>query len=178
MSGRAPYQRLKDNEPLVLAVLDLVDEAWDQDVRPLVDRESDPVSALNALARGHAVFCRQDLARVAIALRFDFSAEDHPVGRRLEQVGESLVKRCTRLIKAGRSTGAIPAGPPARTVAMAFIGATEGAVMELSGQAPHDAALAARAAAGVLGLDHKRSAMQSDRTRSQADARLDRGDRS
>jgi hypothetical protein len=49
--------------------------------------------------------------------------------------------------------GTIPPGPPARAVALAFIGATEGAVIERSRPAPHDEALAARAAAGVLGLN-------------------------
>jgi AcrR family transcriptional regulator len=160
------YHRFKDNESLVLAVLDLVDETWSHDVRPLVDRERDPVAALNALARGHAAFCRQDIARVAMALRPDFGGQDHPVGRRLEQAADSLVERCTRLIKAGRRIGEIPAGPPARTVAMAFIGATEGAV--IAGQTPHDEDLAARAAAGVLGLDHERSERQSDRKASHA----------
>lgn len=75
-------------------------------------------------------------------------------GRQLERVSESLVKRCTRLINAGRRVGTIPVGPPARAVALAFIGAMTGAVIELAGQAPHDELLAARAAAGVLGLDH------------------------
>ena len=37
-------------------------------------------------------------------------------------------------------------------MALAFIGALEGAVIALAGQAPHDELLAARAAAGVLGL--------------------------
>ena len=155
MRDRAPYHRFKANEPLVLGVLDLVEETWAQDVGPLVDREPDPVAALIALARGNAVFCRRDLARVAMALRLDFSDQDHPVGRKLERIAESVVERCTRLIRAGRRMGTIPSGPPARAVALAFIGATEGAVIELSGQAPHDEALAARAAAGVLGLDHE-----------------------
>jgi AcrR family transcriptional regulator len=150
----ALYRRFKGNEPLVLAMLDLVEETWNQEVTLIVDRESDPVAALIALARGHAVFCRQDLARVTMALRLDFSPEDHPVGRRLERISESLVQRCTRLITAGRRIGSIPAGPPARAVALAFIGAIEGAVIELTGRAPHDEALAASAAAGVLGLDH------------------------
>jgi AcrR family transcriptional regulator len=164
----ALYRRFRDNEPLVLAVLDLVDETWSHDVRPLVDRERDPVAALNALARGHAAFCRQDLARVAMALRFDFSGQAHPVGRRLEQAADRLVEGCAGLIEAGRRMGRIPVGPPARTVARAFIGATEGAVIELSGQTPHDEDLAARAAAGVLGLDHEGSDGQSDRKASHA----------
>ncbi len=90
---------------------------------------------------------------MATALRLEFSGQDHPVGRRLERVSEGLVKRCTRLISAGRRAGTIPAGPPARAVALAFFGAMEGTVIQLAGQAPHDEVLAARAAAGVLGLD-------------------------
>ena len=150
----ALYHQFRDKEDLAFAVLDWVDETWRQEVGPLVDRESDPVGALIALARGHAVFCRRDVARVATALRLEFSGQDHPVGRRLERISQGLLKRCTRLVSAGRRTGTIPAGPPAKTVALAFIGAMEGAVIGLAGQAPHDEVLAARAAAGVLGLEH------------------------
>ena len=149
----ALYHQFKDKEDLALAVIDWVDETWRQEVGRLVEQEPDPVAALIVLARGHAVYCRRDVARVAIALRLEFSRHDHPVGRRLERVSESLVERCTRLISAGRRAGTIPAGPPARAVALAFIGAMEGAVIELAGQAPHDEVLAARAAAGVLGID-------------------------
>jgi AcrR family transcriptional regulator len=150
----ALYHQFKDKEDLALAVIDWVDETWRQEVGPLVDQEPDPVAALIALARGHAVYCRRDVARVAMALRLEFSGQDHPVGRHLERVSESLVKRCTRLVKAGRRMGTIPPGPPARTVALAFIGAMEGAVIGLAGQAPHDEVLAARAAVGVLGVNH------------------------
>jgi len=149
----ALYHQFKDKEDLALAVIDWVDETWRRELGELIDQESDPAVALIALARGHAVYCRRDVARVAIALRLEFSGQDHPVGRHLEWVLESLVKRCTRLISAGRRMGTIPAGPPARAVALAFIGAIEGAVIELAGQAPHDEVLAARAAAGVLGID-------------------------
>jgi AcrR family transcriptional regulator len=150
----ALYHQFKDKEDLALAVLDWVDETWRQEVGAMVDQQPEPVAALLTLARGHAVFCRRDLARVGIALRLEFSGQDHPVGRRLEQVSESLVKRCIRLIGAGRRAGTIPPGPPARAVALAYIGAMEGVVIELAGQAPHDEVLAARAAAGVLGLSH------------------------
>ena len=149
----ALYHQFKDKEDLALAVLDWVDETWRAEVGPLVDREADPVDALIVLARGHAVFCRRDVARVAMALRLEFSGQEHPVGRHLERVTESLIKRCTRLIGAGRRMGTIPAGPPARTVAIAFLGAMEGAVIALRGEAPHDEVLTARAVAGVLGLD-------------------------
>ena len=148
----ALYHQFKDKEDLALAVIDWVDETWRQEVGTLVDQESDPAAALITLARGHAVFCRRDVARVAMALRLEFSGQDHPVGRHLDRITQGLVKRCARLIGAGRRMGTIPAGPPARVVALAFVGAMEGAVIELAGRAPHDEVLAARAAAGVLGL--------------------------
>jgi AcrR family transcriptional regulator len=148
----ALYHQFRDKEALALAVIDWVDETWQQEVGRLVEREADPVAALILLARGHAVFCRRDVARVAIALRLEFSGQEHQIGHRLELVSEGLVKRCARLINAGRRAGTIPAGPPARAVAMALLGAMEGAVIELAGQAPHDLLLAARAVAGVLGL--------------------------
>ncbi len=148
----ALYHQFKDKEDLARAVLAWVDETWRREVGELVDRQTDPVSALIALARGHAVFCRRDVARFATALRLEFSGQDHPIGREVERVSETLVRRCARLINTGRRQGSIPAGPPARAVALAFVGAVEGLVIELAGQAPHDELLAARAAAGVLGL--------------------------
>jgi AcrR family transcriptional regulator len=148
----ALYHQFKDKEDLALAVIDWVDQTWREEVGPLIERESDPVEALIALARGHAVFCRRDVARVAIALRLEFSGQDHPVGRHLERISEGLVKRCTRLINQARKNGRIGSGAPARTVARAFIGAMEGAVIELAGHAPYDEELAARAGAGVLGV--------------------------
>lgn len=149
----ALYHQFRDKQDLVLAVIQWIDETWRQEVGRLVEQEPDPVAALIAMARGHAVYCRRDVARVAIALRIEFSGQDHPVGREVERISETLIKRCTRLINAGRRAGSIPPGPPARAVALAFVGALEGAVIALAGQAPHDELLAARAATGVLGLD-------------------------
>jgi AcrR family transcriptional regulator len=149
----ALYHQFRDKEELALAVLAWVDETWRREVGEAVARESDPVDALLTLARGHAVLCRRDIARVAMALRLEFSGEDHPVARELERVSAALVERCRRLITAGRRAGSIPPGPPARETALAFLGALEGAVIALAGQAPHDENLAARAAAGVLGLE-------------------------
>jgi AcrR family transcriptional regulator len=149
----ALYHQFTDKEDLALAVIDWVDETWREEVGPLVDREPDPVDSLIALARGHAVFCRRDIARVVMALRVEFSGQDHPVGREVERISETGVKRVARLIKAGRRNGSIPPGPPVRVVALAFMGALEGAVIAVAGQAPHDEVLAARVAAGVLGLD-------------------------
>ncbi len=149
----ALYHQFEDKEALALAVVAWVDEAWRREVGESVEREADPVLALVNLARGHAVFCRRDVARVAIALRLEFSGQDHPVGREVKRVTETLVRRCSRMIEAGREAGSIPPGPPAQAVALAYVGAVEGAVIELAGQAPHDELLVARVAAGVLGLE-------------------------
>lgn len=152
----ALYHQFRDKEDLAFAVIDWVDETWQQEVGSTVDQEQDPVAALLVLARGHAVFCRRDVARVAIALSLEFSGNDHPVGRHLERVSGSLVKRCAQLIGQGRRAGSIPEGPPARVVALAYIGAIKGTVIELAGHAPHDELLTARAAAGALGIDIER----------------------
>jgi AcrR family transcriptional regulator len=149
----ALYHQFKDKEDLALAVIEWVNENWMREVGAPAREEPDPVAELIALARGHAVFCRRDIARVVMALRVEFSGQDHPVGRELERISETGVKRVARLINAGRRDGSIPPGPPARTVALACMGALEGAVIALAGQAPHDELLAARAVAGVLGLD-------------------------
>jgi AcrR family transcriptional regulator len=148
----ALYHQFKDKEDLALAVIDWVDETWQQEVGRLMEQESDPLAALIAMARGHAIYCRRDVARVAIALRLEFSGQDHPVARRLERVYAGLIKRCIHLIGEGRKAGSIPAGPPPKAVALALIGALEGTIIQLAGQAPHDELLAARAAAGVLGV--------------------------
>src|SRR3954453_7630433 len=148
----ALYHQFTDKDELVLAVLEWVDETWREEVGAKVEAETDPAVALMALARGHAVYCRRDVARFGMALRVEFSGRDHPVGRGVEGITETPVKRCARLISAGRRTGSIPPGPPARATALAVVGAVEGAVIELAGQAPHDELLAARAVAGVLGI--------------------------
>jgi AcrR family transcriptional regulator len=153
----ALYHQFEDKADLALAVIDWVNENWIREVGEPAKQEPDPVAELIALARGHAVFCRRDIARVVMALRVEFSGHDHPVGREIERISETAVKRVARVIKAGRRDGSIPPGPPARVVALAFMGALEGAVIALAGQAPHDEELAARTAAGVLGLDASRS---------------------
>jgi AcrR family transcriptional regulator len=149
----ALYHQFEDKEELALAVIEWVNENWMREVGAPAKLEPDPVAELIALARGHAVFCRRDIARVVMALRVEFSGQDHPVGREIERISETGVKRVARLIDAGRRDGSIPPGPPARAVALAFMGALEGAVIALAGQAPHDELLAARAVAGVLGLE-------------------------
>jgi AcrR family transcriptional regulator len=148
----ALYHQFRDKEELVLAVLEWTDDTWQREVGAAAERERDPVEALLAMARGHAVLCRRDIARVAMALRVEFSGRDHPISRELERVQAGLVKRLSRLINAGRRCGSIPPGPPAGAVALGLIGALEGAVITLGGRAPYDELLAARAVAGVLGL--------------------------
>jgi AcrR family transcriptional regulator len=148
----ALYHQFKDKEDLALAVIGWVNENWLRDVGEPAKQEPGPVAELIALARGHAVFCRRDIARVVMALRVEFSGQDHPVGREVERISETGVKRVARLIEAGRKDGSIPPGPPARAVAFAFFGAMEGTVIQVAGMAPHDEELAARGVAGVLGL--------------------------
>ena len=148
----ALYHQFRDKEDLALAVIGWASETWREEVGDPAEREGDPVAALLAMARGHAVLCRRDVARVRMALSVEFSGRDHPIGRELERASEGGVRRCARLISRGRRDGSIPPGPPAHAVARALLVAIEGVVIGLAGQAPHDEVLAERAAAGVLGL--------------------------
>jgi AcrR family transcriptional regulator len=148
----ALYHLFKNKEDLTLAVREWVIATWDEEVGEAVRQESDPVRALLTLARRHAVFCRRDIARVAVALRLEFSGRDHPVGNQIEQNYEQLVTLVAGLVKGGRRTGALQSGAPATVVAGAFVGALEGTVIALAGQVPHDERYAVRAVAGVLGL--------------------------
>lgn len=148
----ALYHQFEDKEDLALAVLRWADETWQREVGVLANREPDPVAALLAMGSGHARLCRRDIARVAMALRVEFSGRDHPIGHELDRVQGGLVTRLIRLINAGRRQGLIPPGPPARAVALALIGALEGIAIMLAGAAPHDERLAMRAVAGVIGV--------------------------
>ena len=66
--GTSPRQ-FRGKEDLALAVVEWVDETWRREVGAQVDQQPDPVAALIALARGHTVYCRRDVARVVMALR-------------------------------------------------------------------------------------------------------------
>jgi AcrR family transcriptional regulator len=148
----ALYHLFKNKEDLTLAVREWVIETWDREVGEAVRQETDPVQALLTLARRHAVFCRRDIARVAVALRLEFSGQDHPVGRQIEENYAQLISLVTRLVRAGRRAGALRSGAAAGVVASAFVGALEGTVIALAGQTPHDERYAVHAVAGVLGL--------------------------
>src|SRR5215211_8774552 len=89
----ALYHQFKDKEDLALAVIDWVDESWAREVGEPARQEPDPVAELMAIARGHAVFCRRDVARVVMALKVEFSEQDHPVGQRIERISQAGVKR-------------------------------------------------------------------------------------
>src|SRR5262245_7615904 len=71
----ALYHQFKDKGDLVLSVVEWAFETWREEVGfdRLLEQQGDPVDALLALARGHAVYCRRDVARLVMALRLEFS---------------------------------------------------------------------------------------------------------
>jgi AcrR family transcriptional regulator len=151
-SRGALYHLFADKEDLALAVVAWVEETWQREVGRLAEDESDPLAALIRLARGHAVYCRRDVARVLVVLRVEFSDHEHPVALAVQRILDTLAKRFIRLIIAGRKAASIPPGPPARTLAHALTGAIEGTVIQLAGQSSYDQQLAERVLLGVLGL--------------------------
>ena len=151
-SRGAIYHQFESKERLALAVVEWVHGRWISDVGDPASREENPVAELLAMARGHAIFCRRDIARVIMTLRVEFAGEDHPVGRAIDRIAASGITRVARLVEKGRAQGSIPPGPPPPAVASAVMSGLEGAVIGLEGQEPFDAILAVRVVAGALGV--------------------------
>ena len=148
----ALYHLFANKEDLALAVVRWVQETWNAEVGSLAADEAEPVDALLALARGHAIYCRRDVGRVLMTLRVEFAGQDHPIGRAIVETLEPLVADCAERITAGRRSGAIPPGPPALETANAYLVVVEAVGIELAGRTPFDTELAERAVRGVLGL--------------------------
>lgn len=151
-SRGALYHLFANKEELALAVIAWVEETWYEHMARFMTDGIDPAYALTSIAREHAVFCRRDIARVAMTLRVELGGQDHPVGRAVDTVMRRVVGDCAALVEAGRGNGTIPPGAPPRVTAMALTGAVEGVVIDLAGREPYDAELAEAAARGVLGL--------------------------
>ena len=145
------YHLFRSKEELALAVVQWMEETWYEEVGHLFADDADPVGALHAVARGHAVFCREFPA-VGTILRAEFEGRDHPVGRAINQALGRFIDDAARLITTARRSGAIPPGPPPKELALAYLGALDWVVKTLRGQEPFDALLAERAVSGLLGL--------------------------
>lgn len=147
----ALYHLFTGKEELAVAVVDWVADTWEREVWAPAQRAGTPVDILVALARGHIVFCRRDIARVMMALRVEFDGREHPVGTKVADIGKDLAMRFGAVISTGRRDGSIPAGPPAKTLGAAVTAAVEGLAIHLAG-APHDEAMAERMVRGLLGI--------------------------
>lgn len=147
----AVHSLFENKEQLALAVVQAMEDSWYDEVGYLFEQEADPVETLVAVAGGTAVFGRHD-PLVLTALGAEFEGKDHPVGRAVAAALSRMFDDILGLIRAGRTTGAIPPGPPPQPLAAAYLGALAGVVNQLDGQAPFDTLLAEKAALGVLGL--------------------------
>lgn len=154
----ALYHQFEGKEDLALAVVMWVASTWEHAVWEPAQSEADPVAILAALARGHVIYCRRDIARVIMALRVEFAGREHPVGETIERIVHGNARRLAALITAGREAGSIPAGPPADMLAIAGIGAIEGIAIQVAGDVPHDELIAERAMLGVNPSSPARSA--------------------
>ena len=148
----ALYHHFSDKEELALAVVDWSLQLWRAEVGVPAVREPDPVEAILLLARGHAVFCRREIAPLIMTLRVELGGSEHPVGQLIDRALTDGYAFVAELVKAAREAGTVPPGPPPRTVARAFVGAVEGLTIQLAGEPQYDEAMAERAALGVLGL--------------------------
>ncbi|MDA2805920.1 TetR/AcrR family transcriptional regulator [Nocardiopsis suaedae] len=148
----ALYHQFANKEELAQAVVEWVGETWRAEVGGPASAHQDPVEALCALARAHAVYCRRDIAGVMMTLQIEFSGRDHPVARALERNVRPLITEWGGRIAQARESGALPPGPPPEETASAYFGTLQGVTIALAGRAPHDVRLAEGAVRGVLGL--------------------------
>jgi AcrR family transcriptional regulator len=147
----ALYHQFDGKEDLAMEVVEWVAATWEEQVwQPAADC-GEPIDVLIALARGHIVFCRQDIPRVMMALRVEFAGRDHPVGKAVAEIGKDLVRRFSALIIAARRAGVIDDGPAARTLAAGLIAALEGLAIGVAGMRD-DEVIAERMVRGVLGV--------------------------
>jgi AcrR family transcriptional regulator len=148
----ALYHQFANKEELVLAVVEWVREAGRDEVGDLL-AETDPVKTLIAVARAYAAYSRHEPARVFTRLRTEFAGTDHPIEKAINESIAEFVEIIVRLITAGRATRAIPPGPPAEVMAVAYMGAMDGVVNHLGDHpAPFNVLCTERAILGVLGL--------------------------
>ena len=148
----ALYHLFANKEELVLAVVEWVLQAWDDEAGNLLADETDPVGTLIAVAKAYATYSRHDPARVLTRLRAEFAGTDHPVEKVINEVRWNFREIVARHITAGRADGTIPPGPPAEVTALAYMAAIDGVVNHLVDEARFDALFAERAARGVLDL--------------------------
>lgn len=148
----ALYHQFSSKEDLALAVVWWVSRSWQEEIGAVARQEDDPLAELLALARGHAVYCRKDVARVRMALTMEFSGRDHAIAHALASLEGAAIARFAKLVKEARRKGSVPAGPPAKAIGAGVLGALEGLMIQLAGQAPHDVALAERLVLGLVGL--------------------------
>lgn len=148
----ALYHLFANKEQLALGLIEWVSKSWQDEVALLFEDPADPVGTLIALARAYAAYPRHHPARVLTRLKTEFAETDHPVEKAINASIEDFAVIMVGLIQVGRTTGAIPPGPPVRATAIAFLGAMDGVVNHLGYQTPLDAIFAERAALGVLGL--------------------------
>lgn len=148
----ALYHQFANKEELTLAVVAWVQDTWYAEIGELIAAADDPVAALRAVARGHAIYCRRDVARVMMALRVEFSGAGSPIARAVASAVGRVVGDCTQLITLARENGLIPPGAPPEVLAPAVIGAVEGLVIAVAGAQPLDAELAEKVVDALLDL--------------------------
>src|SRR3712207_4436494 len=98
----ALYHLFANKEELALAVVDWVEETWWTEMARAIGDTDDPVEALVAVSRAHAVYCRRDIARVVMTLRVEFSDRDHPVGRAVDEAVDRVLETTMERIAAAR----------------------------------------------------------------------------